>query len=68
MVKVGCILNIAALLVDCLGGSVLKVDTAGAVNKKDNFRFWIISNAWRVFFVSGPCILQLSCGTISKIA
>ena len=65
---VGRLVYLVTILLCCLVGSVLKVDIAGAVNKKDNFRFWIISNDWRAFFVSVPCILQLSCGTISKIA
>ena len=34
MIKVGCILNMAALIAGFLGGSVLEVDIAGAVNKK----------------------------------
>ena len=36
--KVVCIVYMAALLVGCLGGSVLKVDLAGAVKKK-----WVTS-------------------------
>ena len=32
--KVGCILYLAALLVCYLGGSVMKVDLDGAINKK----------------------------------
>ena len=43
-----CIIYLLSLLVGCLGGSVLKVDLAGAVNEKGNFRFWIESDAWRV--------------------
>ena len=34
VVKVGCLVYLAALLISCLGGSVLKVDIAGAVKKK----------------------------------
>ena len=32
--KVECILYLAALLVGCLRGSVLKVDLTGVINKK----------------------------------
>ena len=48
MRKFGCLVNLAVILVGFLGGSVLKVDLAGAVNEKGNFRFWIESDAWRV--------------------
>ena len=49
--KVGCLVYLVALLVCCLGGSVLKSDLAGAVKKKKgDFRFCIGSDAWRAFF------------------
>ena len=32
--KVGCLVYLVALLVGCLGGSVMKVDFSGVVNKK----------------------------------
>ena len=31
--KVGCLVYLAEIIVGCLGGSFLKVDLAGAVNK-----------------------------------
>ena len=34
MRKVGCIVNLAALIVGFLGGSVMKVDVVGGVKKK----------------------------------
>ena len=34
MRKVGCLVNIAAILDGCLGGSVTKIDLSGAVKKK----------------------------------
>ena len=34
MRKVGCLVNVAALLVGLLGGSFLKVDLVGVVKKK----------------------------------
>ena len=43
-----CHVNITALLLGCLGGSVMKVDISGAVKKKGDLRFWISSDAWRV--------------------
>ena len=57
MRKVGCLVNMAALFVGFLRGSVLKVDLAGAVKKKGNFRFFIASNSWRVSFFPGTCTL-----------
>ena len=49
IVKFGCLVNLVAFIVGCLVGSVLKVDLAGKVNKKKgDFRFWIVSDAWRV--------------------
>ena len=48
MRKVGCLVNLTALIVGFLGGSVLKVDLAGVVKKYGDFRFLIASDAWRV--------------------
>ena len=49
-VKVGCLVNLVALLVGCLGGTVPKVDIARSVKKKKgDFRFWITSDSWRVY-------------------
>ena len=50
MIRVGCLVNLAALLVGFLGGSVLKFDLSGVAKKKGDFRFWIASGAWRVSF------------------
>ena len=67
--KVVFLVYLAALLVDFLGGSVLKVDIAGTVKKK-----WVTSGfglkvmiGW-FLCVSGPCKLHISCGAISKVA
>ena len=49
MRKVGCLVNLAALLVYFLGSSVMKADIYGVVNKKGDFRFWIASDDWRVY-------------------
>ena len=49
--KVGCLVYLLAILVGCLGGSVLNADLAGVVKKKNgDFRFWIGSDAWRASF------------------
>ena len=50
MGKVGCLVNVMALIVVCLRSSVLKVDISGAVKEKGGFRFWITSDSWRVYF------------------
>ena len=48
--KVGCLVYPEALIVGCLGGSVLKVDISGVVKRgKGNFRFWIESDDWRIY-------------------
>ena len=49
MRNVGCLVNIAAFLIFCLGGSGMKVDIDGEVKKKGNFRFCISSDAWSVY-------------------
>ena len=68
MSKVGCLVNMADLLVGFLGGSVLKVDISGVVKKKRaTSGFGLQVMLGEDIFVSGPCTLQLSCGNISKI-
>ena len=67
--KVGCIVYMAALLLGCLVGSVLKVDLSGVVNKKratSGFGLKLMRVGSLV--VSGPWALQLSCWTIYKVA
>ena len=49
--KVGCIIYLEELLVGFLGGSILKVDIAGAAKKTmGDFGFWIKSDSWKVYF------------------
>ena len=45
MGKVGCLVNMAALLVGLLVGSVLKVGLSWEVKKNGDSRFWIESYA-----------------------
>ena len=60
MGNVGCLVNMAALLVGCLGGSFKKVDLARVAKKKNDFRFWFASDAWRVsLFFRYPCIADI---------
>ena len=69
MGKVGCPVNMDALLVRCLGGSVPKVDLYGAAKKKratSGFGLQVIFRG--IICVSGPCTLYLSSGTISNLA
>ena len=69
MGNVGCLVYMAALLIGCLGGSVLKVDLSGLVNKimsASSFGFQVMPVG--SVFVSCVFTLQLSCGTIYKIA
>ena len=66
--KVRCLLNIAALPLGCLGGSVPKVDLSGAVKKKRSTSGFGL----QVMFigslcVSGYCTLKILCGTISNL-
>ena len=66
--KVGFILYLAALLVGCLGGSVLKFDLTEVVKKKratSGFGLKVMLVDYPC--VSGPCTFQLSCGTIPKL-
>ena len=66
--RVGCLLNMASLLVSFLVGSVPKVDIYGPVKKKrvtSGFGFQVMLGG--SLFVSGPCSLQRSCVNISKI-
>ena len=46
--KAGCLVNIVALLVGCLGGSVVKVDNYGALKKKLRLKVWVAGDASRV--------------------
>ena len=69
MRKVGCVLNLEALLVVFLGGSVLKVDIDGLVKKNgvtSGFGLQVMLGGY--LCVSGTFILQISCGTISNLA
>ena len=69
MGRVGCLLNMVALLVGCLQGSVLKADLSRAVKKKRATSAFLFQVMLRGFlYVSGTCKLQLSCVNISKIA
>ena len=68
MGKVGCLVGRAALLVGFLGGSVLKVDMAGVVKKiRASSGFGLQVMPVGSLGVSGPCILQLSFVTLSKL-
>ena len=54
--KVGCLVNLEALLVGYLGGSVLKVDLAGAANKQSlTSGFGLLVMLGVYIFVSVPC-------------
>ena len=69
MVKVVCIVNLAALLVVCLGDSVPKVDIYGAVKKKRvTSGFGLQAMIRCSLCVLGPCIFQISCETRPKLA
>ena len=68
MRKVGCLGNLAELLVGFLVGSVHKVDFLGWLRKKSTSVFGLQVIIGRSLCVSGPFILQLSCGIISKLA
>ena len=66
---VRCLVFMQALLVGFLGGSVLKLDIAEGLGEKGvtkGFGFKVMLQGY--LCVSGPCILQLSCETIPKIA
>ena len=68
MRKAGYLVNLAALLVGFLGGSVLEVDLDGVVKKKratSGFGLQVMIGG--SICVSGTFKLKLSCGTISKI-
>ena len=68
MSKVGFHVNLAALLVGCQVGSVLKVDISGLANEKrstEGFLLKVMLGGSLCVLV--PCILQLSCGTISNL-
>ena len=67
MRKVGCLVNLAALLVGFLGSSVLKVYIYGVVNKKraaSGFGLQVMIGG--SIYVSGTCTLQIYGGTISR--
>ena len=64
-----CLVYLMALLVDLLGGTVLKVDPDGEVKKKratSGFGLKVILGGY--LCVSCPCKFQLSCGTRCKLA
>ena len=55
MVKVGCLENLAVLIIGFLGCSDPKVNLSVSVKKNVGFRFWISSDCWRVSF----CFMSL---------
>ena len=68
MRKVGCLVNLEALIVGFVGGSVMKVYLDGAVKKKRvTSGFGLQVMLVRYLCVSGASTLQLSCGTIPKL-
>ena len=69
MRKFDCLVNMAALLVGFLGGSVMKVDLAGVVKKKratSGFGLKVMLGG--SLCVSGPCMMQISCRAIYNLA
>ena len=69
MVEVGCLVYTAAFLEGFLLDSVLEVDIAGSVKKKraiSGFLFKVMLGGY--FCVSGLCIFQIYCGTMSNIS
>ena len=69
MIKVGCLVHLAALLVGFPVGSVLKVDLSRGVKKKRaTSGFGLKAIIGGSLCVSGTCTLQIYCGTICKIA
>ena len=69
MIKVVCHINMEAVIVGFLGGSVMKVGIYGVVKKKrETSGFGLQVMLGGSLCVSGPCILQLYCGTTSKLA
>ena len=65
MRKVVCLVNMAALLVGFLGGSVLKFDISGVTKKKREISGFELQVMLEVsIFVSCRCTLKLYCGTI----
>ena len=67
--KIVCLIYLVALVVGCLGGSVLKVDLSGEVKKKcvtSGFGLKVMLGG--SLCVSGPCTFHLPCGNISKLA
>ena len=68
ILRVGCLINIVLLLIGFLGGSTPKVKFFGVVKKSLNLGFGVqVMIIWSLC-VSGPYILQISCGTRSKLA
>ena len=65
----GCLVYLVSIIVGCLGGSVLKVDLPGMVKKK-RVTSCFVSKVMigGSLCVSGPCILQISCGNISNLS
>ena len=69
MGKVGCLVYMVELLVGYLGASVLKIYLTGVVKKKRTTSgFGLEVMLGGSLCDSGPCTLQISCGTISNIA
>ena len=69
MGKVECLVNMAALLLGCLGGSVPKVDISEAVKKNratSGFGLQVILRG--SLCISGPWTFQIYCGTRSNTA
>ena len=72
MENAGCIVGMAALLVGFLGRSVLRIYLYGVMNRHRN---WVLNSEflWKVMFgvylwISHPCIFQMSCVKLSKLA
>ena len=64
----GCLVKMAELLVGLLGGSFMKVDLDGVVNKKRaTLGFRLKMMLVEIIFVSDPCKLHISYENIPKI-
>ena len=69
MRKVGCLVNMAVLIVGFLGGSVLKIDIDGVVKKKRvTSRFGLQLTLGGSLFFSGSCTFHISFVNISRMA
>ena len=68
MGKVGCLVYLAAIVVDSLGDSVMKVDLYGMVKgKRATSGFGLKVMLGGYLCVSGLCKFQISYGTIYKL-